>query len=134
MDISPPSILFSDSRIFNFALENLELEENFKKAFFYKTGSLKEGKNSAVYFTQQLSKLPSEQIFAQTYEQKAIDIMTSEITSLTSEECVLAQKARQNNDSSFIINANKESKDDYLFSYNLYRSLKNHYNSDTFLY
>ena len=118
----PPVLFISDTKgisPFNFALENLELEENFKKAFFYKTGSLKEGKNSAAYFTQQLSKLPSEQIFAQTNEQKAIDIMTSKITSLTSEECVLAQKARQNNDSSFIINANKDSKDDYLFSYNL---------------
>ena len=117
----PPVIFISAQKgisPFDFALEDLQLEDNFKKTFFYKTGSLKEGKNSTTYFTRQLSKMESGKIFGQSSQQKAIDIATGEIVPLTQAESAAAAKARQMNDSSFIIDGTGISKDDYRFSYN----------------
>lgn len=126
----PPVIFISKQKgisPFDFALEDLQLEDNFKKTFFYKTGSLRDGKNSAAYFTQRLSELDSEKLFGQISEQNAINITAKsaifitngggEVVPLTQAESAVATKKRQLNDSSFIIDGTGISKDDYLFSY-----------------
>ena len=116
----PPMLFVSSQKgisPFNFALEKLQLEDNFKKAYFYKTGSLKEGKNSAKYFTQQLNTLESGEMFGQDTQLKAIDIISGENVALTHEENIAAMNIRQSNDSSFAINGTGISKEDYEFSY-----------------
>lgn len=117
----PPLIFISSQKgvsPFDFAFEDLQLEDNFKKTFFYKTGSLKDGKNSAAYFVRQLGKMESEKIWGQDNVQKAIDIATGEVVPLTQTESAEAAKKRQRNDSSFIIDGTAILKDDYQFFYN----------------
>lgn len=117
----PPLIFISAQKgisPFDFTLEDLQLEDNFKKTFFYKTGSLKDGKNSAAYFTRKLGETESEEIFGQSSNQKAIDIISGEVVRLTETDSATAAKMRQLNDSSFIIDGTGISKDDCLFSYN----------------
>lgn len=116
----PPVIFVSAQKgvsPFNFAFEDLQLEDNFKKTLFYRTGSLKDGKNSAAYFTRQLGKMESEKMWGQSSEQQAIDIATGEIVPLTPTESLEVAKKRQRNDSSFFIDGTGISKDDYQFSY-----------------
>ena len=118
----PPVLFISPQKgfsPFDFSLEDLQLEDGFKKAFFYKTGSLKNGKNSAAYFVKQLSNMETKKVFGQNDEIKAIDIKTGEIALLTAEEKQIAIMCRQNNDSSFFINGTGISKEDYDFQYNL---------------
>lgn len=117
----PPVIFISSQKgvsPFDFALEDLQLDEKFKKTFFYRTGSLKDGKNSAAYFTRLLAETDTEKFFGQDGNQSAIDIVSGEIVPLTEAESAVAAKMRLLNDSSFIIDGAGISKDDYSFSYN----------------